>query len=117
MTKYFAKLGLNSKVETVRLIHDNVAPTEQVGIEHLNKTHSYPFWRQTYKDRSKRKNFAAKGMIYDEKRDAFIHPQPYPSWTLNEDTCQWEAPVPRPDRSTGCPYNWDETTGAWIKHE
>lgn len=60
-----------------------------------------------------RKNFAGVGYTYDAVRDAFIPPQNYPSWTLNEDTCLWDAPVPYPD--DGKFYNWDEATLAWVE--
>ena len=59
-----------------------------------------------------RKNYAGIGFTYDEARDAFIPPQPYPSWVLNEDTCLWEAPIPMPD--DGQLYTWDEAQGDWI---
>tara|TARA_R100000656_G_scaffold38403_1_gene32334 strand:+ start:652 stop:1023 length:372 start_codon:yes stop_codon:yes gene_type:complete len=62
-----------------------------------------------------RKNYAGKGYTYDETRDAFIAPQPYPSWNLDEDTCQWNAPVPRPD--DGKIYTWDEDTTSWKENE
>jgi len=62
-----------------------------------------------------RKNFAAIGHTYDSTRDAFIPPQPYPSWTLNEDTCSWECPVARPD--DGNKYNWNEETQTWDLQE
>ena len=58
-----------------------------------------------------RKNFAGEGYIYDETRDAFYTPQPYPSWTLNDDTCLWEPPVAYPD--DGERYNWNEETQTW----
>lgn len=58
-----------------------------------------------------RKNFAGVGVIYDRERDAFYAPQPYPSWTLNEETCIWEAPVAYPD--DGNIYNWNETDQQW----
>ena len=58
-----------------------------------------------------RKNFAAVGFIYDEIRDAFYEPQPYPSWTLNEETCLWECPVEHP--ADNKVYNWNEETQAW----
>jgi len=66
-------------------------------------------------DQSKafRKNGAGKGFTYDATRDAFIPPQPFPSWTLNETTCLWESPVPHPENSTE-PYRWDETTQQWV---
>lgn len=59
-----------------------------------------------------RKNFARVGYIYDEARDAFIPPKPYPSWILNEDTCQWEAPMPYPN--DGVMYSWDKEANDWI---
>jgi hypothetical protein len=62
-----------------------------------------------------RKNYAGIGFSYDSTRDAFIPPQPYPSWTLNEDTCLWECPVAYPD--DGNMYNWNEETQAWDLQE
>lgn len=58
-----------------------------------------------------RKNYAGVGFIYDPSRDAFYPPQPYPSWTLNEQTCLWESPVPVPDYEKL--YNWNEGTLTW----
>jgi len=58
-----------------------------------------------------RKNFAGIGYTYDEDRDAFIPPQPYPSWLLNETTCLWEAPVAYP--TDGQIYKWNETNRNW----
>lgn len=60
-----------------------------------------------------RKNYAGIGFTYDAKRDAFIPPKPYPSWVLNENTCLWNAPIPRP--SGGKPYTWDEVAQAWVE--
>ena len=60
-----------------------------------------------------RKNYAGIGYSYDAGRDAFIAPQPFPSWVLNEQTCQWEAPVPMP--TDGKMYSWDEATLNWIE--
>lgn len=59
-----------------------------------------------------RKNYAGIGFTYDETRDAFIPPKPYPSWVLNEDTCRWEAPIPYP--TDGLIYRWDEEQGDWV---
>lgn len=58
-----------------------------------------------------RKNYAGIGYTYDTQRDAFIPPQPYPSWILNEDTCQWDAPTPYP--KDGLLYVWNEESLAW----
>ncbi|NBU72891.1 MAG: hypothetical protein EBS53_15855 [Bacteroidetes bacterium] len=60
-----------------------------------------------------RKNYAGIGYFYDVQRDAFIPPQPYPSWVLNEDRCLWEAPVPMP--TDGQMYSWDEATTNWVE--
>lgn len=60
-----------------------------------------------------RGNYAGIGMVYDEGRDVFLYPQPYPSWVLNEGTCLWEAPIPKPD--DGLLYNWDEDTTSWVQ--
>lgn len=59
-----------------------------------------------------RKNYAGIGFTYDAQRDAFIPPQQYPSWLLNEQTCQWESPVPYP--SDDNKYVWDESTTSWV---
>jgi hypothetical protein len=58
-----------------------------------------------------RKNYAGIGYVYDKIRDAFYAPQPYPSWTLNEDTCLWECPVAYPN--DGNMYEWNETDQQW----
>ena len=60
-----------------------------------------------------RKNYAGIGMIYDSVRDAFIAPQPYPSWILNETSCIYEAPVPYP--TDDLMYSWDEPTTSWVE--
>jgi hypothetical protein len=56
-------------------------------------------------------NYAGIGYTYDETRDAFIPPTPYPSWVLDEGTCTWVAPVPKPDGD----YVWDERAGDWVE--
>lgn len=60
-----------------------------------------------------RKNYAGLGYTYDSQRDAFIPPQPFASWGLNEDTCLWEAPVPYPTGDE--PYSWSEDTQQWVE--
>ena len=62
-----------------------------------------------------RKNYAGVGNTYDAVRDAFISPKQYPSWTLNETTCNWEAPVTIPD--DGKQYRWEEPTTNWVEVE
>jgi hypothetical protein len=72
-------------------------------------------WIETSTNDSIRKNYAGIGDTYDLARDAFIKPQPYTSWTLDESTCQWEAPVTMPD--DGKEYKWDESTTNWVEAE
>lgn len=62
-----------------------------------------------------RKNYAGIGYAYDPTRDAFVPPKPFASWLLNEDTCQWQAPVPYP--TDGKRYSWDESTLSWKEIE
>tara|TARA_R110000851_G_scaffold317960_1_gene481638 strand:- start:847 stop:1185 length:339 start_codon:yes stop_codon:yes gene_type:complete len=59
-------------------------------------------------------NFAGVGYIYDSVRDAFYTPQPYTSWSLNENTCLWEAPVDMP--TDGNIYDWDELSLTWLQY-
>jgi hypothetical protein len=60
-----------------------------------------------------RKNFAGIGYTYDEQRDAFIPPNPFPSWNLNEQTCLWNPPIPKP--LNGKFYVWNEETLSWVE--
>jgi len=60
---------------------------------------------------SLRKNFAGIGFTYDAQRDAFIPPKPFESWTLDENTCQWEAPTSMPNDNKE--YRWNESTTSW----
>lgn len=69
-------------------------------------------WKQTSYTGRMRKNFAGVGYSYDEVRDAFIPPQPYVSWILDEDTCQWKSPVLYPQ--DGGAYAWNEEEREWV---
>jgi hypothetical protein len=127
---YFAKLGDNNKVITVHvvsnkvLLDENGQESEQKGIDFLNTLHkTNDVWVQTSYNTLGgvhqldgtpfRKNYAGIGFTYDETKDAFIPPKPYPSWILNEDTCHWEAPIPKPDYAT----KWNEETTSWAEEE
>lgn len=70
-------------------------------------------WKQTSYNNKIRKNYAGIGYIYNENIDAFIAPQPYPSWILNNTTAQWEAPIPYP--TDGKNYEWNEQTKLWTE--
>jgi len=116
---HFAKLGLNSKVIGVHVVDNEVIADaagneqEQIGIDYLMQIHGYPFWVQTSYNNNIRKNYAGIGYKYDDELDAFIPPKPYSSWALNEDTCNWEAPIPKPD--DGLNYGWEEEAQEWIE--
>jgi hypothetical protein len=79
-----------------------------------NGVHYDPVTGKPSADQSKalRKNYAGVGSTYDRVRDAFIPPKPFASWVLNEDTCNWEAPVPYPN--DGKVYMWDDITTSWV---
>jgi len=120
--EYFAKLGVDNIVLKVEVVSNDVATTEQAGIDFLNNLYgTNDIWKQTsYNTRGGvhildgtpfRKNYAGVGWKYDQTRDAFIAPKPFNSWTLNETTCQWEAPVAYPE--DGERYIWNETTTSW----
>ena len=108
----FAKLGVGNKILTVESVDDNIATTEQAGVEFLQNLYKdRAVWKQTFIDGSQRKNYAGIGFTYDQTRNAFIPPNFLNSWTLNEETCLWEAPVAKPD--DGQIYNWNEETTSW----
>ena len=123
----FAKIGLNNKVIEVHSVANEVLKdakgTEQevLGMDFLTKLTGWAVWKQTsYNTKGGvhllggtpfRKNHAGIGMTYDEDRDAFIAPKPFSSWTLNETTCQWGAPVAYPDDDKR--YDWNEETTSW----
>jgi len=126
----FAKIGLNSKViEVVSVVNDVLKDSsgierEELGIQFLNELTGWPIWKQTSYNTHRgvhnnggipfRKNHAGIGMTYDEDRDAFIPKKPYNSWILNEQTCNWESPIPIPsDASIDKIYSWNETTRNW----
>ena len=122
---HFAKLGVGNIVEKVDTVSNDVATTEQAGVEFLQDLYkSRDVWKQTsyntFGGEHKlggtpfRKNYAGIGFTYDQARDAFIEPKPFDSWTLNETTCMWDPPVPRPESGS---YSWNETTKQWDLDE
>lgn len=121
---HFAKLDQNNVVVFV-----TVGRQEDDGLEAELTARTGDVYRQTSyntyggvhytdgersQDQSKafRKNYAGIGYTYDEERDAFIPPKPYESWILNEETCQWEAPIPMPQ--TGH-HMWDTEISNWTE--
>ena len=115
---HFARIGKNNIVEAIHTVNNEVITEndeekEQLGIDFLNELHGSIFtFVQTSYNGNFRKNYAGIGYTYDSDRDAFYAPQPYSSWTLNDDTCQWEAPVAYPTDDKL--YKWDEDNQQWI---
>jgi hypothetical protein len=114
---HFAQLDENNVVLQVIVIHnnelmDNGVESEAKGIAFCQSLFPGTTWVQTSYNGNIRKNYTGIGFTYDSQRDAFISPKPYPSWVLNETTCQWEAPVPYPQ--DGQRYVWDETQQNWV---
>jgi hypothetical protein len=115
---YFAELDNNNVVLRVLAVSNDDCPdpapdNEQQGINFLASIGLGSNWKQTSYNANFRKNYAGIGYVYDAVRDAFILPQPFASWVLNETTCQWESPVPYP--TDGKQYSWDESTVSWVE--
>jgi hypothetical protein len=109
---HFAKLDNNNLVERVEVVSNDVATDEQTGVDFLNNLYkTNDVWKQTSYNGNIRKNFAGIGYSYDQTKDAFIPPQPFNSWALNQTTCLWEAPVAYPN--DGKIYQWNETNQEW----
>ena len=110
---HFAKLGVGNIIERVEVVSNDIATTEQAGVDFLNNLYnSRDVWKQTSYNGNIRKNYAGVGFKYDQTRDAFIAPKPFNSWILNETTCLWEAPVAYPT-DDGEKYTWNEETTSW----
>lgn len=104
---HFAELDSNDLVLRVLVVPD---AAESYGQEYLAETLGLGgTWMQTSYTSTIRVHFAGVGYQYDRARDAFIAPQPYPSWSLN-DQLNWVAPVPPPPE----PASWDEATQSWV---
>lgn len=115
---HFAKLNSENIVETVISINNSVITNsngveqEQLGIDFINQLYkTNDIWKQTSYNNNIRKNYAGIGYTYDSQRDAFIPIKPFNSWVLNEQTCNWDAPVARPNDEGR--YNWNESTLSW----
>jgi hypothetical protein len=112
---HFAKLDENNTVLEVHVVNNEVitvdgVETEQAGVDFLTGLFGHSLWKQTSYNASFRKNYAGIGFVFDDVRDAFIQQQPYPSWILDEETCRWEAPTPRPTDGITV---WNEETTSW----
>jgi len=118
---HFAELDGSNKVLRVVVVNDVY---EADGENWCDEFFHGGTWKQTSYNTHKgvhllggtplRKNYAGPGYSYDETRDAFIPPQPYTSWLLDEDTCIWNPPVPYPTDDTKV-WEWDEASQNWVE--
>jgi hypothetical protein len=116
---HFAQLDEDNKVIRVSVLANENCEDEfgfeqeEVGVNFLKKVHGEnTIWKQCSYNGNLRKNFPGIGHDYDAEKDAFIPPKPYASWTLNSETCLWQAPVSRPD--DGKTYIWNEDDNQWT---
>jgi hypothetical protein len=114
---HFAELNENNIVTRV-IVVANTELLDDQGIEQESKGILFcqqllgGNWKQTSYNGNFRKNYAGIGYTYDSTLDAFIPPQPYLSWLLDTETCQWQPPVPMP--TDGNIYQWNEDTTSWV---
>ena len=112
---HFAQLDGNTVTQVIVVANselmDNGAESEAKGIAFCQSLFGGK-WKQTSFNGNFRKNYAGIGYTYDAERDAFIAPQPFASWVLN-DACRWEAPISMP--TDGKVYGWDENSQSWVE--
>jgi hypothetical protein len=116
---HFAQLNEAGVVQQVIVVNNsetvdaNGVEQESIGIAFCQSLFGPETrWAQTSYNANFRKNYAGIGYTFDSVRDAFIPPQPFPSWVLDEATCRWQSPVPYP--ADGGSYYWDEASKSWV---
>ena len=122
---HFAQIGYNNEILRVSVVRNedildgNGNESEEVGIQFLKSVHGHlTNWLQTSYNNNFRFRYAGIGMVYNNQYDVFLSPQPYPSWTLNTETYEWDPPIPEPElteeqRDGGSSYEWNEETQEW----
>ena len=120
---HFARLDENNVVTHVSVINDrnildeNGQEDEEIGIKYLKSIHGEDTkWKQTSYNGNLKKMYAGIGYIYNEQYNVFLPPKPFPSWTLNTETLEWESPVQRPEKENVV-YYWDENDKSWIEDD
>lgn len=117
---HFAEIDQNNVVLRVIVVDNKDTSTpdgtevESIGVAFCQRLFGGN-WKQTSYNGNKRKNYAGIGYTYNAGLDAFVPPKPFASWTLNNDTAQWDAPTPMP--TDGKKYSWDEATTSWVEFE
>ena len=117
---HFAQIDENNFVTQVIVVHNNECTdengdeSEATGVAFCKSLFGPDTrWKQTSYNGNIRKNYAGIGYYFDGMRDAFVPPRPFPSWSLDEATCRWNAPTPMP--TDGKMYQWDEDTLSWTE--
>jgi len=122
---HFAQIGIDNvvlRVSSVRdedILDENGNESEEIGIQYLKSVHgNLTNWLQTSYNNNFRYRYAGTGMVYNNEYDVFLAPQPYPSWTLNTETYEWQSPIPQPELTeeqieTGSSYEWNEKSQEW----
>jgi hypothetical protein len=116
---HYARLDENNVVTQVIVVDNkdcadaNGVEKEYIGAAFCEKLFGGT-WKQTSYNGNMRKNYAGIGYTYNADIDAFVPPKPFASWLLNEETAQWEAPVPCPEEGM---WSWDEETTSWVEVE
>jgi len=116
MIDYFAKIDNGLVIDVIAVDETNCGnlpypESEPIGQEYIASLGIEGDWLQTSVDGLFRKQYAGIGFAYSVEGDVFVTPQPYPSWSLNQNY-DWQPPVPYP--SDGKQYTWDETTRTWV---
>lgn len=99
-------------VDNLNILDESGNESEAVGAAFCNNLLG-GIWKQTSYNANIRKNYAGIGYHYDEELDAFIPPKPFSKWILNEETAQWEAPIPMPEINEEEFYIWNDDLGEW----
>ncbi len=113
---HFAELDENNIVTKVIVVHNNMVmdsdnqENEAKGVEFCSTLFGHTNWVQTSYNNNMRKQFAGIGYTYDSDSDVFVAPQPYPSWSL-DDNNDWQPPTPMPEDDNK--YSWNEDTQNW----
>ena len=126
---HFARLDENNvviavhPVDNINCINFEGYESEEIGIAYCKSFYDPIYnedtrWIQTSYNNKIRHRYAGVGMIYNAEHDVFLYPQPYPSWTLNTETFEWEPPIPEPELTeeqikSGSYYEWNEETQEW----
>lgn len=114
---HFAHIDKNNIVTHVIVAEQDFIDSGAVGepSEWVQTSYNTVLGKHTGGKQPLRKNFAGIGYTYDATRDAFIAQKKYASWVLNEETCDWEPPVPVPNDAMSKDYMWSEETVSWVE--